>query len=193
MDRGRQLRKVTFLIKLFNYRYYPFDIVLKVVFIWSAKDVADDQTIPNDIHVMPSSLQPPLYPHAYQAKLTGADIEGGCQAYDPTLQQIASDVQFFNEYYLSSPREHSKFESANIRPATQKWLKFGRPNLPAIFTEVAEMCELEKIARVGVMVCGPPGMRSTVQDICSTTLHQMICNRKEKIVKFDYHSESFCW
>ncbi len=41
-------------------------------------------------------------------------------------------------------RDASEFSGGNIDPKQQKCLRFGRPNLPKIFEEVARIAELKQ-------------------------------------------------
>lgn len=60
--------------------------------------------------------------------------------------------------------------SSGIHPETQKWVHFGRPDIPKIFSQTRELCELENISKVGVGVCGPPELVHDVHDLCRETL-----------------------
>lgn len=102
-------------------------------------------------------------------------------------QKISSDFVFFNEFYLTSVRKPEDFDSADINPEVQQWLKFGRPDLAKLFEETVNLCKAEGMKRVAVSVCGPQAMINEVSDLCR--LSQMRC--ASETIRFDYHSEVF--
>ena len=57
---------------------------------------------------------------------------------------------------VAAAEDKSEFDS--IDPVTHQYITPGRPNLPVLFQQVAELCEKEGISRVAVMTCGPPPM-----------------------------------
>lgn len=53
------------------------------------------------------------------------------------VHAIGSARIFLADYYLTSLRNESDFAAANIHPAEQaEYIKFGRPNLSNVFSEV---------------------------------------------------------
>jgi hypothetical protein len=104
-----------------------------------------------------------------------------------TQQDLNSQFIFYNEYYLTQIRPTDQQHTAGIHPEVQKWLKFGRPKMQEIFTNVSELCKAENISRVAVCVCGPTPMVNEVSDLCR--LSKM--NPKCDTVRFDCHQEVF--
>jgi hypothetical protein len=103
------------------------------------------------------------------------------------VYDIQSAFVFHNTFHLTQVRDASAFDSARIYPESQKWVHFGRPDIPGMFKDLNELCTREKITRVAVCVCGPPALVHTVQDLCRIT--QMKPGMSE--VRFDCHHELF--
>jgi NAD(P)H-flavin reductase len=107
---------------------------------------------------------------------------------------IGSADPFHVEFYLTCIRNKEEFAKANIDPETQPYVKFGRPDLPAKWQAVAEMCVKEGITRVAVLVCGPGAMVEQVQDLCSAPLHVTTKSDGMEVsgtVTFELHKEEF--
>lgn len=187
----------------------------KVLFIWSVRDrvLIDAMTpdmlesnkkavqhtpfsLPSSSHadVTPLSFQPPMNPIApdLRNKLEGTETDHDHAAstgdmVSKPIQDIYDQQIFHNQFYLTKLRDKSGFEDAGIDPDHQPWLHFGRPDLPTIFRETAQMVASSstdsslKKPRVAVLVCGPQSMVSTVTDLCLTT----------RDVTFDCHAEVF--
>ena len=100
---------------------------------------------------------------------------------------LASTLIFHTEYYLTYLRSKEEYASANIDPAHQKYLKFGRPSVPALFEQTRELCEAEGIKRVAVFVCGPSALVNEVADHSRASKMGGMCGA----VRFDCHAEVF--
>ncbi len=101
--------------------------------------------------------------------------------------QLDSSLIFHTEYYLTYLRSKAEFAAGNIDPEHQKYLRFGRPDVPQLFADTRKMCEAEGIRRVAVFVCGPSGMVNEVADLSRAT-NMSLCN---STVRFDCHAEVF--
>ena len=110
-------------------------------------------------------------------------------------ESIGSRDPFHVEFNLTSCRNKEDFARANINPETQPYLKFGRPDLPAKWQAVAEMCVKEGIPVVAVLVCGPAAMVEQVQGLCSSPVCVTTKNQAgEQVtgsVRFELHMEEF--
>ncbi len=84
-------------------------------------------------------------------------------------------------------RNKEQFEAAGINPDTQKWVRFGRPDLKKIFEEVRSLCTEEDIHRVGVCVCGPASLVTEVDNLCRESVMKPTCST----IRFDCHKEVF--
>ena len=155
------------------------------------------------VEVTPLSFQPPMNPLApdlcndmtVTRSETETDDDGDHDdASSAKKSKIIEDIYdnqiFHNQFYLTKSRDKSGFEEAGIDPEHQPWLHFGRPDLPTLFEETAQMCASSmgsalKLPRVAVLVCGPQGMVNTVKDLCRTT------RVAKGDVAFDCHAEVF--
>ena len=66
-----------------------------------------------------------------------------------------------SEYFLTQVRCEEDFHAGNIHPDTQQHVRFGRPDLPAVFGRMARTAARLGESRVAVLVCGPRGMVDT--------------------------------
>lgn len=138
-------------------------------------------TLARVVHVKEKEVQPPFEHDEEKGKSKGSGTLLGSQ------QDLGSDFVFYNEYYLTQQRATDEHQYAGIHPEIQKWLKFGRPNVPKTFQTVRELCQKEGINRVGVCVCGPAPMVNEVFDLCRQSKMEMSCSS----VRFDCHLEVF--
>jgi hypothetical protein len=93
------------------------------------------------------------------------------------------------EFYLtaaSRPEKAGKKAGPmpGIAPELQHMLRFGRPDMPAIFDRMAQDAEACGESRVAVMVCGPTPMVKAVRDCC-------VAATKAGGISFDLHAEVF--
>lgn len=198
-------------------------VLRKVFFIWSVKDKALVNTMTPDM-LESKKLTPDYTPLSFQPGMMGvsdkslhAPVTAANKTQPDSYQGSAvkefdnatvttstdaplpSSVVFENRFYLTRVRSEEEFTRANIDPVTQPWLKFGRPDIAALFEEVhtlllkdnktsvasAATTRATTTPRVAVSVCGPPGMVAAVQDLCRLTQF-----RGSK-VRFDCHAEVF--
>ena len=110
------------------------------------------------------------------------EVSAATAAYSFTDTDIASTDHFHLEFYLTSVRNAEQFQAANIDPDEQKYVRFGRPDLPKLFARVATFCASEKIRRVAVITCGPVSM---VDEVAT------LCRRRHEGIAFDLHTEEF--
>lgn len=152
----------------------------KVYFLWSVKDRALVDSISPDLMESSGPLLDSVHtPLSFQPGMEGIP------------SKVASKDVFENRFYLTKVRSEDHYKEGNIDPASQPWLKFGRPDIPALFDEAREALleDLKKSGesnakpRVAVCVCGPPGLVSNVQDCCRLSTGT-------KVV-FDCHAEVF--
>ncbi len=66
--------------------------------------------------------------------------------------------------------DSSGFGKANIRPDLQPYLRFGRPDLPQIFSRMAELARSYGECKVAALVCGPSGMLRRWLRLASTDI-----------------------
>lgn len=88
-----------------------------------------------------------------------------------------------NYFHLTRERDSSKFEVANILPEVQPDLKFGRPELPNLFSKMKDYAGEEGEKRVAVLTCGPTSLVDSVEELCTK------CSSGG--VTFDFHKEVF--
>jgi NAD(P)H-flavin reductase len=187
----------------------------KVLFLWSVKDRAIiDSMTPAMLSsnkllaplITPTSFQPAMVGEAPDSLNTpnpmfeeeGVELSGGVVSRDEArdIEASAADSAahkvFENRFYLTQVRDEKKFSEANISPAQQPWLHFGRPDLAQIFDEVRAMLLSDqeqtpgmRIPRVCVSVCGPPAMVHSVKEQCR--VFKLGCSE----VAFDCHAEVF--
>ena len=100
---------------------------------------------------------------------------------------LSSSLVFHTEYYLTYLRNKEDYDKANIKPDQQKYLKFGRPNVPQLMADTRKLCEAEGIKRVAVFVCGPAPLVNEVVDYSRASKF----NPNPSTVRFDCHSELF--
>jgi len=68
-----------------------------------------------------------------------------------------------------------------------KHLRTGRPDLNNLFERAKVICQVEKISRVGVLVCGPASLVNDVFDRCRQSQMSIDPNT----IRFDCHREVF--
>ena len=88
-----------------------------------------------------------------------------------------------SEFYLTKVRKAEDFDAAGISPEEQACVRFGRPDLGAIFERMAAVALGAGEARVAVLVCGPGGMVRAVRQLCRT--------QSTAELTFDFHAEEF--
>jgi ferredoxin-NADP reductase len=184
----------------------------KVFFIWAVKDRALVNSMTPDVQqslmgadATPLSFQPgmsgnppcdikvskivPNHKNDKDIEMVKApQIVPNENSKDIEMQKTASEMLFENRFYLTRVRDENEFQSANIDPVAQPWLKFGRPDMPALFEEIRSMLREETspdcaVTRVAVSVCGPQQLMDTVQDLCRLSTG--------KDIVFDCHTEVF--
>ncbi len=105
-------------------------------------------------------------------------------SFSPDLVTQYLDENVLNaQFYLTRAREPKDYESANINPALQSCLKFGRPDLAKIFGNAHAEAVANNEKNVAVLSCGPDRL---VKDVLK-------CSNKysDNQVSFDFHSELF--
>jgi NADPH oxidase len=88
-----------------------------------------------------------------------------------------------NYFHLTRERDSEKFSEANIDLEIQPELKFGRPDLPGLFTKMKGYATDTNAKRVAVLSCGPANLVSTVEKLC--------VKHSSGGVTFDFHKEVF--
>jgi len=88
-----------------------------------------------------------------------------------------------NYFHLTRERDSSKFEEANILPEVQPDLKFGRPELPNLFSKMKGYASEEGEKHVAVLTCGPTSLVDSIEELCTK------CSFGG--VTFDFHKEVF--
>ena len=154
----------------------------------SAVDLEKNQAMTEDL---PTSFQPDLVRlMSLDSCVAGSvksaneiELQSKPSSGKIAMSTITDDSVFHCEYYLTNVRSESEQSAANIIPSQQPYLKFGRPDLAKIFTQVAELCTKDSIGRVAVVTCGPLAMTQEVQKFCSMS--------NTAKVKFDVHVEEF--
>ena len=141
---------------------------LKVMFIWSVRD----------LFMVTSVLD---YDKEYFQKNTNLRLP---ISFCPDLVVRGQPQEVMENYFhLTRERDSSKFEEANIRPEMQPDLKFGRPELPKLFSKLkgyaSEMGETE----VAVLTCGPTSLVNSAEKLCATF--------SSGGDTFDFHKEVF--
>lgn len=162
----------------------------KLWFVWSCADKAmvdaliedpntrlsEDTSLRNKSR-MPTSFSPDELTRVSSSNLTrnSLDLEAAKdkKSHDP----------FYSEYYLTRVRQTEDHEIANINPTVQECLRFGRPDVKRILTEMKDICIGHGDNRCGVMVCGPESLIDTVRFETSKI--------SGKGVTFDFHAETF--
>jgi Ferric reductase NAD binding domain len=91
--------------------------------------------------------------------------------------------EIHTEFYLTRVRGESEFDAAGIAPEIQPTLRFGRPDLPAMFKAMKDIALENGSSRVAVCVCGPPPLVSAARKLCDTSTNCQI--------SFDFHTETF--
>ena len=68
----------------------------------------------------------------------------------------------YTEFYLTRARSEADYGDANINPALQDSLRFGRPNLDKIFADMKDIALTHGDKEVAVLTCGPAGLVNDV-------------------------------
>ena len=88
-----------------------------------------------------------------------------------------------NYFHLTKERDASKFAEANIHPEMQPDLKFGRPDLPQLFTKMKKYASEQGESRVAVLTCGPTSLVDSALKMCE--------QYSGGGVTFEFHKEVF--
>ena len=116
---------------------------LKVMFIWSVRD----------LFMVTSVLD---YDKEYFQKNTNLRLP---ISFCPDLVVRGQPQEVMENYFhLTRERDSSKFEEANIRPEMQPDLKFGRPDLPKLFSKMKGYASEMGESKVAVLTCGPTSL-----------------------------------
>lgn len=143
----------------------------KLMFVWSVRDLFmvssileyDKEYFNKDSdHRLPYSFSPDLI--------------------DRDAPEDAEDIME-NYFHLTRERDSTNFAEANIQPEVQPTLKFGRPDLPALFKRMKGFCKAQNERKVAVLTCGPSTLVDSVEKMC------VKCSSDG--VTFDFHKEVF--
>lgn len=111
------------------------------------------------------------------------DQVGGAAGH-PRAAEDAQDEYLHCDFHLTRVKRLEDLpESMNVRPEVQQCLRFGRPNLPAVFKRMAEIARAKGETRVAVLSCGPAGLLTAVK--------KLSWSASTKDVHFDFHGETF--
>lgn len=142
--------------------------VKKVMFVWSVRD----------LFMVSSVLE---YDKEYFNKVTDHRLP---YSFSPDLLVRGEPQEVMENYFhLTRERDSARFVEANIHPDIQSELKFGRPNLPELFTKMKGHAQESKARRVAVLTCGPSTLVDTVEKLC--------VKNSSAGVTFDFHKEVF--
>ncbi|KAK3747552.1 hypothetical protein QZH41_004812 [Actinostola sp. cb2023] len=141
--------------------------VKKVMFVWSVRD----------LYMVSSVLE---YDKEYFNKDSDHRLP---YSFSPDLLMKDAPEVLENYFHLTRERDTSKFSEANIQPEVQSNLKFGRPDLPALFERMKVFCLAGHGGRVAVLTCGPGPLVSSVEKLC--------VQYSSGGVTFDFHKEVF--
>eukprot|EP00457_Paulinella_chromatophora_P004815 gb/GEZN01004828.1/.p1 GENE.gb/GEZN01004828.1/~~gb/GEZN01004828.1/.p1 ORF type:complete len:507 (+),score=69.62 gb/GEZN01004828.1/:217-1521(+) len=90
-------------------------------------------------------------------------------------------------FYLTKPREQKDWAEGKVDPATQPYLRFGRPKLSKLLEsyrqEIMDSQKRGGMTRVAVCSCGPVPMIDEARALCAKFSTSQ--------VRFDFHSEVF--
>eukprot|EP00607_Mallomonas_marina_P010876 CAMPEP_0182422080 /NCGR_PEP_ID=MMETSP1167-20130531/7674_1 /TAXON_ID=2988 /ORGANISM="Mallomonas Sp, Strain CCMP3275" /LENGTH=357 /DNA_ID=CAMNT_0024599823 /DNA_START=613 /DNA_END=1686 /DNA_ORIENTATION=- len=143
---------------------------------------------PNLIPATSVSQWPKVRPISGKGSITGDEVREIPSKAEQLDEEVAIPVEndqnniFQCEFYLTSIRNEEDFKKANIDPVTQPYVKFGRPDLKKIFSDVESFCKENGHKRVATVVCGPNPM---MNDVAS------LSNKCRRGVSFDLHHEVF--
>ena len=140
----------------------------KVFFIWSVRDAFMVTSVLDYDKKYFDDRIPKELPYSFSPDLLSENLE-----------ESILDAQ----YYLTRARKPEDYESANIRPETQKYLKFGRPKVDEIFNTIHSFAKSVSESEVAVLTCGP---KPLVNDVLKYS-----CQYSRDGVQFDFHSELF--
>lgn len=141
---------------------------LKVMFIWSVRD----------LFMVTSVLD---YDKEYFQKNTNLRLP---ISFCPDLIVRGQPQEVMENYFhLTRERDSSKFEEANIRPEMQPDLKFGRPDLPKLFSKMKGYASEMGESKMAVLTCGPTSLVNSAEKLCATF--------SSGGVTFDFHKEVF--
>lgn len=142
--------------------------VRKLMFIWSVRDLYMVTSVLDYDKEYFQETSDHRLPHSFSPDLVARD--------EP------SDVME-NYFHLTRERDSSKFAEANILPEMQPDLKFGRPQLPELFSKMKGYATEQRESRVAVLSCGPTPLVNSIEKLCSK------CSSGG--VTFDFHKEVF--
>ena len=139
---------------------------------------ADDGEAPRSSSSrLPTSFQPDLLHDHGNALGAHAGDDAGAGS------ESKKEGVLHTEFYLTKVRDKSQFDAAGISPDAQEHVRFGRPDLKAIFARIRDEARNANETRVAALVCGPPAMVSVVQSLSQT--------ESKDGVTFDFHCEEF--
>ena len=142
--------------------------IRKVMFIWSVRD----------LFMVTSVLD---YDKEYFQQNSDRRLPF---SFIPDLVTRNEPVELMENYFhLTRERDSSKFGEANIQPEIQPELKFGRPELPELFSKMKGYAKEQGERRVAVLSCGPTSLVDSIQKLCS--------KYSSSGVTFDFHKEVF--
>ena len=72
-----------------------------------------------------------------------------------------------NYFHLTRERDSSRFEEANIRPEMQPDLKFGRPDVPKLFSKMKDSASEMGESQVAVLTGGPTSLVNSAERLCA--------------------------
>lgn len=142
--------------------------VRKLMFIWSVRDLYMVTSVLDYDKEYFQETSDHRLPHSFSPDLVARD--------EP------SDVME-NYFHLTRERDSSKFAEANILPEMQPDLKFGRPQLPELFSKMKGYATEQSESRVAVLSCGPTPLVNSIEKLCS--------KHSSGGVTFDFHKEVF--
>ncbi|KAL0043219.1 hypothetical protein WJX82_001997 [Trebouxia sp. C0006] len=138
----------------------------KVWFVWSVRDnYLVEAVLPHD-HAYERKQRPARLPKSFSPDMIQTQLVAQPATVQPDHPN-KDDMMLHTEFYLTKCRDSSGFGEANIKPDLQPYLRFGRPDLPQIFSQMAELARSYKECKVATLVCGPSGMVNQVRHLSS--------------------------
>jgi NAD(P)H-flavin reductase len=105
---------------------------------------------------------------------------------EPSRAEEAPPDYLHTEFYLTRSRDRldlARSSVASVSPATHSSLRFGRPDVDAMFETLKQLAIAKGERRVAVLTCGPAKLVASVRAACDA--------HSGDGVAFDLHSETF--
>lgn len=158
---------------------------------FSINDI-DNDPIYNEFPVfdgLPDNFQPSSVRQSRSLSMSSNNINPDSvelSTISDAINDIYSSFVFYTRFHYTSIRDESALLNIGIDPVKQPHLRFGRPDVPGLFSEVTKLCKESGVARVGVAVCGPQNLVDEVNDLCRVS-QMAFCDT----IRFDCHKELF--